>query len=828
MTNMIQIASMIHRRLRFWLIIALALGAPACGKGKSDRAPPKSEKLTAAPVQMTQQKVQPPSPVASGQSPETPTPDGSLTAPEPPGPGAAPAAAPATVPFTPRPVKALTQLLILLDGSGSMNDLMEAETKMTIAQSILKDLLTQPTPMESKRHLGLRVFGTLHGTEADQCADSQLLTPIGPIEPNGFSRVVEAVTPQGTAPLAFALEQAVDDFPEPATQGPGAGGVDNVLLLIADGSETCQGDPCAVAERMHAGPKKVILHTIGFDCDQKAQEQLRCIATKGDGQFYLARNPAELRSALDQAANANLPYNLRVKVLAGALPLPTEMTVYRAGTQQVVERGTAPGIKFFQLPPGSYDIAITYVESMAEPKPAKLLKGVEVQTATRAEQIVQFDLGQLTLATIDPEGQPAQAEYELRPMGQTTLLGRLTAGPEPKTIALPPGRYDVTVSGPMAGRIPLTSTATGLEIASGKTREQTFRFETGTLFLRAQAAPDQFVRARYTVTAATKPEQIVAEGEIAPEGTPFTLPTGRYTINVTPADPTFQALGVTTLTEMEITAHETRQQLVTFAAGALLLAGKDITGGGKGTPAKTEFQIRKAGSTEPIATVLSEGPPVSAYVAPGSYDIVALNVGANITPAPSILWTGITVVEGGQSLHEANFQLGELKLLGKNAKGLSVPTEFTLYRAGTDEALGTLRAEATPVSFRLTPGLYDVRAEDTHATGEIKPTVWLRDLTVSGNATAMHEVMFTAGKIKVACRGENNSILPCEFRVFAYGTDRPLFSGTTGETWKEFTIEPGKYYMEAGYHEPHAEQFLKKWINVTIAENQIVEQVIRF
>ena len=109
-----------------------------------------------------------------------------------------------------------------------------------------------------------------------------------------------------------------------------------------------------------------------------------------------------------------------------------------------------------------------------------------------------------------------------------------------------------------------------------------------------------------------------------------------------------------------------------------------------------------------------------------------------------------------------------------------------------------------------------------------KPTTWVHDIQIKSGDTISHEALFTSGKVKLGCRGENNELLICSFRLFEYGTDSALFSGTTNDNWREYDIAPGKYYLEAGWQDPNRHVYLKKWINVSINENEVAELVIRF
>lgn len=91
-----------------------------------------------------------------------------------------------------------------------------------------------------------------------------------------------------------------------------------------------------------------------------------------------------------------------------------------------------------------------------------------------------------------------------------------------------------------------------------------------------------------------------------------------------------------------------------------------------------------------------------------------------------------------------------------------------------------------------------------------------------------HEAIFTAGKLKVIGRGPNNRIIPVHFKVYQYGADTELINGDTGDDWQVFEISPGSYYLEAGYVDPDQSVLLKKWINLKVGENEVVELIIRF
>ncbi len=788
-------------RWGIWCLIGSVVWAGAC-KGNQDTASREAKKSRPASVST------PPLELA------TTTEATGITPPPAPPPGAKPSD---TVPFTPTEVKANTNIMILFDASGSMSGPIESDTKMAYVKSIIKDLVVQPAPSNTKRVLGLRTFGSKFPVEQKACEDSELLAPLGQIAAERIGPAIDAIAPRGMSPLAFALQQAANDLPT------GNDTTDNMIILLADGDDTCNADPCLAAQQIHAGASKAIVHVIGFDLNQQAEQQLRCVAEKSDGRFFLARNIAELRSSADQALNANLPYNLRVKVFAGATPLATEMTVYRSGTRQVVEQSRAPGIKFLQLPPGTYDILITYTDSVQEPKPSKLLQGVEVQVSARAEQVVNFDLGVLTLAGIAPYGQPVALSYQIFKPGDTQALATIPGSEEPTNVALTPGEYLVTATGPAVNDVPLTAVSPPLQIVTGQHVEHTFQFETGELFLRAQNSKHIFIAATYRLALANTPDTVLTQGDIPPEGKLLPLPVGEYMITVEPAQGLLQSEPIQ-LEQLQIPARDRVQELVTFDVGSLQLIGKDSDG----ATIKTEFQIRRSQSEDVLLRETTETTPLQVTLAPGLYQITAVRLGGKITPPPTIVWEDIEVAGDATVNKEAIFQLGTLQLITKDAKGEPLQAEVVLFRPGVEEPLATQRTGTEPVSFQLTPGLYDIRAQDVSAAGEVKPTQWLHEVAVTANATSTKEVIFTSGRVRLTCRGTNETPIACTFKIFTYGQDAPLYSGATEDKWREFEMQPGYYYLEVAYDDTEQDHVLKKWLNISVAENATIEEVIRF
>ena len=74
---------------------------------------------------------------------------------------------------------------------------------------------------------------------------------------------------QGTTPIARSLEKAANDFPD----APGR----NTIILITDGIEACDEDPCAVSRMLQAKGIVVKPFIIGIGIDEKNKESLKCV-----------------------------------------------------------------------------------------------------------------------------------------------------------------------------------------------------------------------------------------------------------------------------------------------------------------------------------------------------------------------------------------------------------------------------------------------------------------------------------------------------------------------------------------------------------------------
>ena len=178
--------------------------------------------------------------------------------------------------------------MIIFDASGSMWGQVDGVSKIVIARQALRDLLRDWNP---KIPIGLTVYG--HRSKGD-CNDIETMIPIGPLDRQRMSRVVDSIQPKGKTPIARTLRQVAEKLrgsEDPAT-----------IILISDGKESCDADPCRAAKELKEAGINFVAHVIGFHVDRATDRQLACIAHSTGGEYFSARDAAALNKAIRKVA----------------------------------------------------------------------------------------------------------------------------------------------------------------------------------------------------------------------------------------------------------------------------------------------------------------------------------------------------------------------------------------------------------------------------------------------------------------------------------------------------------------------------------------------
>ena len=162
-----------------------------------------------------------------------------------------------------------TRLLFVFDASQSMYGRWNHQQKIFAARNILSNFLDSLAPLQNVE-VALRVFGDKYPVPPQICEDSRLVVPFARNNAKQIKKALREIVPKGTTPITYALEQAAGDFPD-------CDDCRNIIILITDGIEECEGDPCEVSLRLQANGIILKPFVIGIGKDFKGQYD--CVGT---------------------------------------------------------------------------------------------------------------------------------------------------------------------------------------------------------------------------------------------------------------------------------------------------------------------------------------------------------------------------------------------------------------------------------------------------------------------------------------------------------------------------------------------------------------------
>ncbi|MCB5238668.1 vWA domain-containing protein [Niallia circulans] len=193
---------------------------------------------------------------------------------------------------------------IVLDASGSMANKLGGKTRMELAkESINKFAASLP----AEANISLRVYGH-KGTGSDQdkktsCAANELVYSMQTYEKAELKKALDSFQPAGWTPLAQSLLEAQKDL------APYAGEQhQNIVYVVSDGIETCDGDPVAAAKRLKESGVSPVVNIIGFDVGGKDQTQLQEVAKAAGGTYANVTSQDQLKQEFDKAIQESLKW----------------------------------------------------------------------------------------------------------------------------------------------------------------------------------------------------------------------------------------------------------------------------------------------------------------------------------------------------------------------------------------------------------------------------------------------------------------------------------------------------------------------------------------
>ncbi len=183
--------------------------------------------------------------------------------------------------------------VLILDASSSMWGHIDKINKILIARNALADSFLK---YNGQINMGLVAYGHRRATS---CADVETLQKLAPLDGPTASGIINQVTPKGSTPISRALKVAAQQF-------TGLSGPKNIIL-IADGLDTCQQDPCSTASALKSIDSSIRIHVIAFDRKNLGKlKALRCVSSLTGGLFSSATSEPGLKLALSETMVASM------------------------------------------------------------------------------------------------------------------------------------------------------------------------------------------------------------------------------------------------------------------------------------------------------------------------------------------------------------------------------------------------------------------------------------------------------------------------------------------------------------------------------------------
>ena len=184
-----------------------------------------------------------------------------------------------------------TRILFIFDASFSMYGQWQSGMKMDIAKRMLTEFLDSLKTVPNLE-IAFRVYGHQHRLiPKKNCEDSKLEVPFA--APSKAVPMIKqkmlGLVPTGTTPIAYSLKKSIEDFTP-------CGNCRNVIMLITDGIEECEGNPCEVSMEMQRNGIVLRPFVIGIGMDESLIKSFSCV-----GKYFDVSNEVNFKSVLQQA-----------------------------------------------------------------------------------------------------------------------------------------------------------------------------------------------------------------------------------------------------------------------------------------------------------------------------------------------------------------------------------------------------------------------------------------------------------------------------------------------------------------------------------------------
>ncbi len=459
--------------------------------------------------------------------------------------------------------------VLILDASGSMWGQIDGKAKIEIAREAIISLVTE---MGEDVQLGLTAYG--HNRKGD-CGDIENLISAGPDTGKQIVSIINNIKPKGKTPLSEAVRQTAYELKFTEEKAS--------VILLSDGLETCNDDPCAVARELEESGVDFVVHVIGFDLTQEERQSLQCIADETGGQFLAAGDARTLATALLTAVKQVSIPTVSANTYTTIRPYLTESGERLNGLFHWALKNETGEIVLEQrdfhivekVPSGKYTVIASQLNALGEMK-------IEIDQNDPQNHKIEINGGTLNLRALGEDGEAYENEdyiwwtlFTLDKKGKPAKEYLTKVDGINETFLLAPGKYLVSAEAGLIGG------SMKVQVYPGQVTDAPLILTSGRLILTAMVTEDgkKYDGGDYvwwSVFPINQSGQVARKYIAKDDGVveTFDLAPGRYQVVA-------EAGVLGAQLEVNIIANETVEQIALLESGRLIMTGLSTAGGEK-------------------------------------------------------------------------------------------------------------------------------------------------------------------------------------------------------------------------------------------------------
>lgn len=202
-------------------------------------------------------------------------------------------------------VQKQNNIVIIFDSSGSMAAKISEGSKIDIAKEATLNFINN---LDKNSNLSVIVYGHKGSNQPKDkkisCEGIDEVYWLSKVKPEIATEKISALTPTGFTPIAASLEKAksiLSNYPKEKNN--------NMIILVSDGVETCDGDPVSKAKELLNSGYGVVTNVIGFDVSGTDEENLKSVAIGGGGKYFSVKNKNDFSKAFTENKNFMLGFD---------------------------------------------------------------------------------------------------------------------------------------------------------------------------------------------------------------------------------------------------------------------------------------------------------------------------------------------------------------------------------------------------------------------------------------------------------------------------------------------------------------------------------------